>query len=83
MSLDWSPCGIEEVRNTSWLQTGTFFMGGHVYGTPIEGVSSQGTGSKLVHMSVFGNEFVYNDLLGPNQVLRFGWGGQIAYVDEA
>lgn len=75
--------GIEEVRNTSVLQTGAFYIGGHVYGTPIDGISSQGAGSKLVHMSVLGNEFLYNDLLGPNQVLRFTWNGQIAYVDEA
>jgi hypothetical protein len=75
--------GIQEISNASLLQTGTFYMGGHVYGTPIAGISSQGAGSKLVHMSVLGNEFVYNDLLGPNQELRFMWDGQIAYVDEA
>ncbi len=75
--------GIEEVTNTSLLQTGTFYMGGHVYETPIDGLSSQGVGSKLVRMSALGNEFLYNILVGPNQVLRFTWDGQIAYVDEA
>jgi hypothetical protein len=75
--------GVEEVTNTSLLQTGTFYMGGHVDGTPIDGLSSQGVGSKLVRMSALGNEFLYNILVGPNQVLRFTWDGQIAYVDEA
>ena len=75
--------GIQEISNTSLLQKGTFYMGGHVYGTPIDGISSQGAGSKLVRMSVLGNEFVYNALFGPNQELRFTWDGQIVYVDEA
>ncbi len=75
--------GITEISNTTLLKTGNFYIGGLVEGTPIDGVLSSGAGSKQVHMVIDGNEFLYNNLLGSNQVLRFTWDGQIAYVDEA
>jgi hypothetical protein len=75
--------GTIEVRNVTTLQTGTFYLGGEVNGTPIDGVPSLGAGSKQIQTTHIGNEFFYNSLLGPNQILRFGWSGQIAYVDEA
>jgi hypothetical protein len=74
--------GITEISNTSQLKTGNFYLGGWAEGTPIDGISSEGVGSTQMHMTIFGNELLYNKLLGPNQVLRFDWDGQIAYVDE-
>jgi hypothetical protein len=75
--------GITEISNTTLLKTGNFYIGGSVDGTPIDGTHSLGVGSKQVQLVINGNEFLYNNLLGPNQVLRFDWDGQIAYVDEA
>ena len=75
--------GTIEVRNVTTLQTGIFYMGGEVNGTPIDGVPSIGAGSKQIQTTKIGNEFFYNNLLGSNQILRFTWNGQIAYVDEA
>ena len=76
--------GITEITNTTLLRTGSFYIGSTAEGTPINGVPSQayGAGSKLITTTISGNEYVYNDLLSGNHVLRFEWNGQIAYVDE-
>jgi hypothetical protein len=74
--------GVIEVNDITALQNGTFYIGCRVNGTPIDGVPSYGAGSKQITMTKVGsNEFLYNNLLGPNQVLGFAFEGHIAYVD--
>jgi len=62
--------GINEISNRTLLQTGTFYLGGSVEGTVIDGLPSVGGGAKLVHMENFGSEYLYNDLVKGNETLR-------------
>ena len=62
--------GVNEISNRTLLQTGTFYLGGTVVGTPIDGPSSESGGAKLVHMENFGSEYLYNDLVQGNKTLR-------------
>ena len=62
--------GVTEISNRTLLQTGTFYLGGRVEGTVIDGLPSLGGGSKLVHMENFGYEYLYNDLVKGNETLR-------------
>jgi hypothetical protein len=62
--------GINEIDNRALLQTGTFYLGGSVEGTVVDGLPSIGGGAKLVHMENFGSEYLYNDLVQGNETLR-------------
>jgi hypothetical protein len=76
--------GTTEAYNTTAIKTGSFYIASRVEGTPIDGLWSQGAGSKLITVTKTGNDgYRYNDLLGPGQALRFDYDGQIAYVDGA
>jgi hypothetical protein len=62
--------GVNQISNRTLLQTGTFYLGGTVVGTSIDGPPSESGGAKLVHMENFGSEFLYNDLVQGNETLR-------------
>lgn len=86
--LTWKPyesrlvalSGITQFANRTLLETGTFYIGGQVAGDVIDGLSSQGGGSKLIHMERFGNEYLYNNLVGKNEMLRLYYSSSLVAV---
>jgi hypothetical protein len=62
--------GITQLNNRSLLQAGTFYVGGRVAGSVINGSYAFGGGAKLIQVENFGDEYLYNNLVTGNETLR-------------